>query len=81
MLCLACYMCPKCLLRIAGKQNNQQFYSLNFLKFCDNISLKLLRPTQFLKTFLEIVRLAKINQAPPPSSMLQYIDRLATPKF
>ena len=25
--------------------------------------------------------LAKINQAPPPSSMLQYIDRLATPKF
>ena len=42
-------MCPKCFLKIAGKANHYQFYLPNFLKFCHNISHKLLRPTQFLK--------------------------------
>ena len=28
-----------------------------------------------------MVHFAEINQAPPPYSMLQYIDRVATPKF
>ena len=44
-------MCPRYFLKIAGKPNNYQFYLPNFLKFCDNISHKLLRPTKFLGKF------------------------------
>ena len=28
-------MCPKFFLKTAGKPNNHQFYSTNFLKFCE----------------------------------------------
>ena len=42
-------MHPKCFFKIAWKSNNYQFYLTNFLKFCHNISHKLLRPSQFLK--------------------------------
>ena len=40
--------------KLAGKPNNYQFYLPNFLKFCDSISHKFLRPSQFLEKFLEI---------------------------
>ena len=49
-----------------------------------NISHKLLRPSQFLEKFIEILQwstFAEINQAPPPYSMLQYIGRLANPEL
>ena len=45
----SCYMCPKYFLKIAGKLNNYLFYLYNFVKFWDNISHKLLRPSQFLE--------------------------------
>ena len=48
-------MCPKCFLKIIGNPNNYQFYLPNFLKFCDNISHKLLRPSKFLEKFMEIL--------------------------
>ena len=48
-------MCPKCFEKIAGKLNNYRFYLPNFLKFCVNISHKLLRPSQFLEKFMEIL--------------------------
>ena len=48
-------MCSKCILEIVGKSNNYQFYLPIFLKFCDNISHKLLRSSQFLENFLEIL--------------------------
>ena len=41
--------------KIGRKPKNYQFYLPNFLKFCDNISHKLLRPTQFLQKFLQTV--------------------------
>ena len=44
-------MCRKCVFKIAGKSNNYQFYLPTFFKFCDNISHKLLRPSQFLEKF------------------------------
>ena len=76
-------MFPKSFLKIAGKPNNFQFYLPNFLKFCDNISHKLLRPSQFLEIFGNsgMVYFAEINQAPPPYSMLQQNERVATPKL
>ena len=46
---------PNVFLKIAEKPNNYQFYLPNFLKFRDKISHKLLRATQFLKKFLEIL--------------------------
>ena len=48
-------MCPKYFLKIAGKLNNYQLYLPNFLKFCDIISHKLLRPSQCLEKFMEIL--------------------------
>ena len=39
---------------VKKKLNNYRFYLPDFLKFCDNISHKLLRPSQFLEKFLEI---------------------------
>ena len=42
-------------LKIAWIPNNYKFYLPNFLKFCDKISPKLLRPTQCLEKFLEIL--------------------------
>ena len=51
----ACYMCHKFVFKIAGKSNNYQFYLPNFFKFCDNISHKLLRPSQFLGKFMKIL--------------------------
>ena len=79
-----CYLCPGCFLEVAGKSNNYRFYLPNFLKFCGNISHKLLRPSQFLKKFIRnsgMVHFAEINQAPSPYSMLQHIGRVATPKL
>ena len=48
-------MRPKSFLEIAGKPNNYQFCLSNFLKFCDNISHKLLRPRQFFNNVSEIL--------------------------
>ena len=64
----ACYMCPKCFLKIAGKSNNYQFYLPDFLKFCDNISHKLLRPSQFLEKFMKILEWSTLQKQirPPP---------------
>ena len=55
-------MCPKCFLKLAGKPNNYQFYLPNFRKFCDNISHKLLRPSQFVEKFLEIVEWSTLQK-------------------
>ena len=63
-------MCPKSFLKIVGEPNNYQYYLWNFLKFCGNISHKLLTLNQFLEKFVEILELstlAQINQAPPPT--------------
>ena len=46
---------PNDFLKIARKSNNYRFYLPSFLKFFDNISQKLLRPSQFLEKFVEIV--------------------------
>ena len=46
-------MCPKCFLKIDGKPNKHQFDLLNFLKFCENISHKLLRPSQLQEKKIE----------------------------
>ena len=82
----SCYMCPKCFLEIAGKSNNYRFYLPNFLKFCDNISHNLLRPSQVLENYAKLrkflnVPLCEINQAPSPYSLLQHIGRVATPNL
>ena len=77
-------MYPKCFLKIAGKSNNCRFYLPNFLKFCDNISHKLLRPSQSIEKIYGnswMVPFAEINQVPSPYSMLQHIERAATPKL
>ena len=44
-----CIMYPKCFFKIVGKPKNYQLYLPNFLKFCDIISHRLLRLTQFLE--------------------------------
>ena len=72
------------MLKLAGKPNNYQFYWPNFLKFCGNISHKLLRPSQFLEKIYGnsgMAHFAEINLPPPPYSMLQHIGRVATPKL
>ena len=53
---------PKLFLKLAGKPSNHQFYLPNFLKFCDNISHKLLRPNQFLERFLEILEWSTLQK-------------------
>ena len=77
----AWYMCSKCILEIVGKSNNYQFYLPIFLKFCDNISHKLLRSSQFLENVLEILEWSffqKQISPSPPYSMLKHIGRVAT---
>ena len=61
--------------KITGKSNTYQFYLPNFLKFCDNISHKLLKPSQFLK------KIYRNRPDPSPYSMLQDVGRKATPKL
>ena len=68
-------MCPKWFLKITEKPNNHQFDLPNFLKFCGNISHKLLRPSQSLENILEILEwkfhhFAEINQHPPTTQQL-----------
>ena len=46
-------MWSKYFLKISGKTNDYPFCLPGFLKFCDNISHKLLRPTHFLEKFLK----------------------------
>ena len=48
-----------------------------------NFSHNLLRPSQFLKKFLEILQCStwQKSQAPLPSPMFQYVGRVATPKL
>ena len=53
---------PNVFLKIAGKPNNYQFYLSKFLKFCDNISHKLLTPSQFLEEFIEILGLSALQK-------------------
>ena len=76
---------PNVFLKIAGKPNNCQFYLPNFLKFCDNISHKLLSQFKVMLGNLSgnsgMVHFAEINQAPSPYSMLQHIGKVATPKL
>ena len=67
-------MCPKCFYKIVGKSNNYQFYLPNFIKFCDNISHKLLRPSEFLEKFMEMVHFAEINQASPPAQCCRILE-------
>ena len=45
----------KCFLKITGKPHHYRFYLRNFPKFCDNISHKLLKPSQFLEKNTEIL--------------------------
>ena len=47
---------PNVFLEITGKINNFRFDLPNFLKFRDNIPHKLLRPSQFLEKFIEILK-------------------------
>ena len=54
--------CRKCFLKIAGKSNNYGFYLPNFLKFCDNISHKFLRLSQFLEKFMEILEWSTLQK-------------------
>ena len=42
---------PKYFLKLARKPNKYQFYLPNFLKFCYNISYRLLRPSKFPEKF------------------------------
>ena len=60
----ACYMCHKCVFKIAGKSNNYQFYLPTFFKFCGNISHKLLRPSQFLEKFMKILERSTLRPSP-----------------
>ena len=59
-------MCPKCFLKIAGKPNNYQFYLPNFLKFCENILNKLLRPSGNIYGNSGMVYFAEIKLPPSP---------------
>ena len=55
-------------LKIAGKSNNYQFYLPKFLTFCDNISYKLLRPSQSWKKFWKFwnVSICRIKSSHSP---------------
>ena len=53
---------PKCFSKIAEKSNNYQFYLPDFLKFCDNISPKLLRPSQFQEKFMNILEWSTLQK-------------------
>ena len=66
----ASYMCPKCFLKIFGKPNNYHFYFPNFLKFCNNISHKLLRPSHSLEKFLEILKWFALQKQIRPLPLL-----------
>ena len=61
-------MCPKYFLKTAGKPNNYLFYLPDFLRFCDNISHKLLRPSQVLENFRKFWHgpLCRIKSGPSP---------------
>ena len=74
---------PNAFLNIFRIPNNYQFYLSNFLKFCDNISHKLFRPTQFLKEIMKILEcpICRNKSGPSPYSMLQQIERVATSKL
>ena len=53
---------PKCFSKFTRKSNNYQFYLLDFLNFCDNISHKLLRPSQFLEKFVKILEWSTLQK-------------------
>ena len=57
-------------LKNSGKSNNYRFYLPNFLKFCDNISHKLLRPSQFLEKFMEILEWSALQRYIRPLPLL-----------
>ena len=48
--------------KLPEKWNNYRFYLPNFLKFCDNISHKLLRPSQFLEKCMEILEWSTLQR-------------------
>ena len=62
---------PNVFLKTATKPKNYQFYLPNFLKFCDNISHKLLRPSQFLEKVLEILESFTLEQYITPLPILK----------
>ena len=64
---------------MAGKPNNYQLYLHYLIKFCDNISYKLIPRKIYGNSGM--AHIADINQAPSPYSMLQHIGRVATPKI
>ena len=64
-------------MKIARQPYNYQFYLPNFLKFCGNLSHKLLSSRQFWKN---LVHFAEINEAAALYWMLHYIGRVATLK-
>ena len=53
------------------KKNDHKMLALQEFHFTYDISYKLLRPTQFLKNFLEILKWSTLYQAspPPPTSV------------
>ena len=53
---------PQMFLKVARKQNNYQFYLLNFLKLRDNISHKLLRLSQLLEKFIGILEWSTLQK-------------------
>ena len=57
-------MFPKCFKKIAAKPNNYECNLPSFRKFCDNISYKVLRPSEFLEKVMEILELST-NKSDP----------------
>ena len=77
-------ICSPIFLKIFGKPNNYQFYLLKSLKFCDNISYKLLRSSQWLEKSMEILELSTLQKQIRPLhtySMLEHIERVAITKL
>ena len=62
---------PNVFLKTATKPKNYQFYLPNFLRFCDNISHKLLRSSQFLEKVLEILESFTLEQYITPLPILK----------
>ena len=61
---------PQMFFKIPGKSNKYRFYLPSSLKFCDNISYKLLWPSQFLEKFMEILEWSTLQKKIRPPSLL-----------
>ena len=65
-----------CFLNIARNPINYLFFRPSFLKCCDTMSLKLLRPYQFLKIVLRVYNgpLSHINQDLAPTQCFSMLE-------